>query len=139
MKKRFVHLHTLISKLREVYNPLNKLVRRIITKMKEFRTALVMTLIPLSFVLILEGTHNILFYIAGIALFILSMWLWYRTAKQIKVAELEEKRSKNDLTTAINNSVTAINNLVNEIKEDRAERNKQWKLTYKAQEKKGEK
>jgi hypothetical protein len=90
--------------------------------MKEFRAALIMTLIPLSFVLALEGSHSsqlvnqIAYDIAAIALFTISMWLWYRTAKQIKDAELEEERSKDDLTTAINN-------LVNEIRKDRVERN----------------
>ncbi|MFC1927044.1 hypothetical protein ACFLW7_00495 [Chloroflexota bacterium] len=91
--------------------------------MKEFRTALIMTLIPLAFVLALEGSHSsqlvsqIAYDVAAIALFAISMWLWYRTAKQIKAAELEEKRSKDDLTTAINN-------LVNELRKDRGISNK---------------
>jgi uncharacterized membrane protein len=133
MSKRFCHLHIvshlsyfgkwLIPKLGGVYNPLNKLVRRIRIKMKELRTALIMTLIPLAFVLVLEGSHSsqlvsqIAYDVAGIALFAFSMWLWYRTAKQIKATELEEERNKDDLTTAINN-------LVREIRKDRAERNK---------------
>ena len=91
--------------------------------MKEFRTALIMTLIPLSFVLILEGSHashlvtTIAYDIAGITLFAVSMVLWNRTAEQIKDEELQEKKSRDSLTTAIND-------LVNEIRKDRTLKDK---------------
>ena len=89
--------------------------------MKEFRTAFIMTMIPLAFGLVLEGSHStdpigrMAYTISGLILFAFSMYFWSRTIKLIKAEEAKESEDRNSLTTAINN-------LVNEIRKDRDER-----------------
>lgn len=90
-------------------------------EMKEYRTALVMTLIPLSFVLLLEALHSsqlsvkIGLLVAGLICFVFTMNYWERAEKKIKAADLQEKKDRDNLTKAIND-------LVKEIRQDRAER-----------------
>ena len=98
--------------------------------MKEARIALVMTLIAVSFSLILQGantsdlTGKIIFIFGGFILFIATFRFWDSAMKQIKNEELKEKESRDNSIKAVNDLVNKISDLMNEIKKDRVERNK---------------
>lgn len=91
---------------RYVYNSLNKFVRRIINHMKtnEFRTGLIMALIPLAFALAIEAINatnmtvkislDLTAFIAIVAVFVLWTITWNKLKK-------EENDNKTDNTERI--------------------------------------
>lgn len=85
-----------------VYNPLNKLVRRIKDTMKttEFLTASIMILIPLSIYLLLDSLHwtnlvgQIILLIVAIMFFSASIYLWQKVQSRIRKEESEEQQKR---------------------------------------------
>jgi FtsH-binding integral membrane protein len=100
------------------------LIRRI--KMKEFRIGLLMTLIAVSFSLMVQGANvsnpmdKLAFSGGGVILFVSTIAFWNQAVKQIKKEELEEKESRDNSTTAINDLANKISDLVDEIRNDRS-------------------
>jgi len=85
-----------------VYNTLSRWARRIKKHMGkiEFRTSLLMILIPLSFGLVIEAYHTtdtnlrtILFFSGGL-LFIFCIWFWNKIWEQIKINDRQKQQEK---------------------------------------------
>jgi hypothetical protein len=120
-----------------MYNPLGKVIERVKAFMKasEFRTGLLMVMIPLSFGLVLEATkipsYSVVMFISGGVLFLSCLYLWDITWKQIKDEEKIRRANDNNLNTtvgkmlqemiALNHNITT---LASEIHMDREERKK---------------
>lgn len=98
--------------------------------MKEFRIALLMTLIAVAFSLMVQGAnvsdpmYKMAFGGGGLILFMCTLVFWNRAAKQIKEEESEEKESRDNSTKAISDLANKISDLVDEIRNDRPERNR---------------
>jgi len=106
-----------------------------IQRMKQSRIAaltLMVALMPFAFGLILEGMHTndalarLAWVGGGLILFGSSMALWYRTMKSFEAEEVkaeEEAKKRESRERKDRNSLTmAITDLVEEIREDRANR-----------------
>ena len=95
-----------------------------------------MVLIPLSFVLVIEASHEtfgnaIMLYIAGASLFATSIYVWNRTWEQIKSEEIKQKAeeakqktNEGKILSELETMNKNISGLITEIREDRNERNK---------------
>jgi len=113
-----------------VYNTLSRWARRLKAMRREFQTALLMTLIPLSVVLVLEASHSNTFFgmitldIAGVALFIVAMWLWMRTFSQIKIDEAEKHKENQHVIAILEAIATKMGVDVDKLNNERIENDK---------------
>jgi hypothetical protein len=92
-------------------------------KTTQFRTALIMVLIPLSFFLVSEGTNStatgdkMIFYILAVVVFGTGIWLWDKTWKQIKVEERQDKSDRNQVNDNMQTLIDELKGLRGDIQE----------------------
>jgi len=114
-------MSTLIEKL---YNPLNKFVRGIKNKMKtnEFRTSVIMVLIPLAFATVSQAiTYSNLWIkipldLTGIILITVAVITWNRTWKKLKEDEELSKQEKSQQQLEHRNNDVYFQSLISEVK-----------------------
>lgn len=114
-------MSTLIEKL---YNPLTKLFRGIINKMKtnEFRTSVIMVLIPLAFTIVGQAISftnlwvKISLDVIGLAMIILAIRLWNVTWAQLKKDDEQSKQDQSQRQLEYHNSDVYFQSLISEVK-----------------------
>ena len=107
---------------------LKRLIGRLIKKMKEAGISWVMTLIPLAFVLVIEGLHQdnitaiILFIVAGIIAFFTALMIWKRIRSDIAKKEGKQEQRQEQMITELETMNHSLIELIVEIRQERNER-----------------
>lgn len=110
--------------IQKIYNPLTNLVRRIIKKMKtnEFRTSLIMVLIPLAFTIVGQAFSftnlwvKISLDVIGLAMILGAIRLWNVTWAQLKKDDFLFKQDHAQQRQEHHNTDAYFQSLISEIK-----------------------